>query len=134
MTTQLHLQKTTDTTFLARILQADGIFCAISGAVCLLGAQPLATLFAIQLPLIFTAVGTVILLYGVTLFVLAGRTTQTRFLVQVALFLNIVWVVASFAGLLAGLFPVSTAGKWAIAIMADLVLIIAIVQAYGLRR
>jgi hypothetical protein len=76
----------------------------------------------------------VVLVYGLALLLVANGTNQTRLLTQIALGLNIVWVVASFAGLLAGLFPVSTAGKWVIAILADMVLVIAIVQAYGLRR
>jgi hypothetical protein len=133
MTTQLPLQET-NSDFLARTLRADGLFCAATGAVCVGGAQSLATLFGLQLPVIFTILGGGLLVYGLALFMLANQTAQTRLLVQVALGLNIAWVVVSFAGLLAGLFPVSTAGKWTIAVMADLVLIIAIVQAYGLRR
>jgi hypothetical protein len=133
MTTQLQLQET-NVDFLTRILQADGIFCSATGAACLLGAHPLAALFGLQLPAVFTAVGGVVLVYGLALFMLANRTNHTRFLVQVALVFNIIWVMASFVGLLTGLFPVSTAGKWIIAILADLVLIIAVVQMYGLRR
>jgi hypothetical protein len=133
MTTQLQLQKT-DSDFMTRLLQADGLFCATTGGICLAAARPLATLFGLNLPAIFTVVGGLVLVYGLSLWLLAGRAAHTRFWVQVALALNVVWVVASFGGLLAGLFPVTTAGKWVIAILADLVLIIALLQLYGLRR
>lgn len=133
MTTQVQTQPT-DSNFLTRLLQADGLFCATTGVITAFAAGTWATLFGLEQPFIFTAIGGVVLLYGLALLLAAGRTNQTRLLTQIALGLNIVWVVASFGGLLAGWWPVSTAGKWAIAVLADLVLVIALVQAYGLRR
>jgi hypothetical protein len=133
MTTQVQAHET-DSDFLTRVLQADGLFCATTGAITAFGAGAWAALFGLERPLIFMVIGGVVLAYGLALLLAANRTSQTRLLTQIALGLNIVWVVASFAGLLAGLFPVSAAGKWVIAILADLVLVIAVVQAYGLRR
>jgi hypothetical protein len=133
MTTQVQADET-GFDFLTRVLQADGLFCVTTGAIAAFGAGAWAALFGLERPIIFVAIGGVVLVYGLALLLVANGTNQTRLLTQIALGLNIVWVVASFAGLLAGLFPVSTAGKWVIAILADMVLVIAIVQAYGLRR
>ena len=46
--------------------------------------------------------------------------------------LNIAWVVASLAVIAAGW--LSAAGNWAVGLVADVVLIFAILQAVGLRR
>jgi hypothetical protein len=47
---------------------------------------------------------------------------------------DLAWVIASAGLIFANLVDFTTAGKWAIAILADVVLVFAIVQFVGLRR
>jgi hypothetical protein len=133
MTTRLQLQQA-NSNLLERALQIDGTLCATSGAACLVWARPLAGFFGLNAPMVFTSLGAVILIYGVALLLLPGRAAPARALVQIAAGLNIIWIVVSVVGLLAGWFPISSGGKWAVAIMADIVLVITAVQIYALRR
>jgi hypothetical protein len=48
--------------------------------------------------------------------------------------LDIAWVTGSILLLASGLVPLSTARKWSIAILADIVALFALLQFIGLRR
>ena len=63
--------------------------------------------------------GVVFLLYRGTLSYFAGRGADNRFIAIFAITDNLIYTVASFAGLLMDVFPVNTAGKWAIALAAE---------------
>jgi hypothetical protein len=51
-----------------------------------------------------------------------------------AVYADLAWVVGSAVLIFANLVPFTTAGKWTIAIIADVVLVFAILQYVGLRR
>jgi hypothetical protein len=64
-------------------------------------------------------------------------TTQpsvNRNFARMTVVLDASWVIASIAILLAGWPPLSVAGKWIIALLAEVVAVFAILQAAGLRR
>lgn len=124
----------TSTTFLTTILRADGIFALVSAAVALFASGPVAELIELETPTALVALGVVLLGYGVMLLFFADREPANRRVAQIAIALNMLWVVGSYAGLLFGFFPVNTAGKWAIALIAEVVFAFGVLEIIALRR
>ena len=127
-------QRTASPSFLRRVLQANGLFSALSGATLVAAAKPLASLFGLASPPIFIIVGALLAIYAAVLFGAAAREPVSRKLLLAAAILDSAWVIASAAGLLAGWFPITLAGKWAIVGIADVVAILAALEFYALRR
>ena len=118
---------------LTKALRADGAFALFSGLILLIGANPLADLFELPQATTLMLLGIVLLSYAAMLFFFAGRYLEQA-AARLAIFLNLTWVIVSYAGLLLGWFPVNSAGKWAIALVAEAVMIFAIVEFIALRR
>ncbi|HUS94155.1 MAG TPA: hypothetical protein VMZ24_03150 [Patescibacteria group bacterium] len=118
---------------LTKALRADGAFALFSGLILLLGANPLADLFELFQATALILLGVVLLSYAAMLFFFAGRNLEQAG-ARLAIILNLTWVIVSYAGLLSGWFPVNSAGKWAIALVAEAVMIFAIVEFIALRR
>jgi hypothetical protein len=121
-------------TFLTTILRADGIFALVSAAAAILVAGPVAELIELETPIALVVLGFVLLGYGAMLLFFADREPVNRRVAQIAIVLNMLWVVDSYAGLLFGFFPVNTAGKWAIALIAEVVFVFGLLEIYALRR
>jgi hypothetical protein len=117
------------------MLQANGLFCTISGLVCLIGAGPLAAFLGIPAPLILILTGIILIPYGLALFQLVTREDSlVRQLALVAIILDIAWVLGSIVLLLIDWVPFTTAGQWAVAIVALIVADFAGTQIYALNR
>lgn len=124
----------TGSTLLRRTLQANEIFSAVSGLMFLFFSKQVAEFLG-------TPNSRVILFLGIGLLLWAGFTAWVSMqsqlnptMVKLIIEGDLLWVVGSillliFAG---GLF--STSGKWAIAIVGDIVALFAILQWVGLRR
>ena len=132
MSSQVESRKSTS--LLTKVLQADGLFALLSGTILLIGSRPVADLMDLDSPAALAAVGVVLLGYAGMLLYFAGRESQNRSVARIAIVLNLAWVAASYIGLLLGLFPVNSAGKWAIAIVAEVVFIFAVAEFIALRR
>ena len=132
MSSQVSTQPSTS--LLTKVLRADGLFALLSGMLLLFGAGPVSELIDLSYPMALAVVGVVLLGYAGMLLFYAGRETQNRAVGQLAIVLNLVWVTASYGGLLLGMFPVNSAGKWAIAIIAEVVFLFAIAEFIALRR
>ncbi len=124
-------------------LRGNGIFSSISGALFTLASAGVADFLGIADTSIFGMFSgtTFILIIGISLLVFAGglffnaaSKSIDRTLAQTAVLMDIGWVVASAIILLTGVLPLTTTGSWAILIVADIVLIFAGLQYYGLRR
>ncbi|RME42815.1 MAG: hypothetical protein D6791_16875 [Chloroflexi bacterium] len=133
MTTQGILQ-TLRSNLLRYSLEADGAFCITSGLILLAGATPLASLIGLAEPVALQGLGAILIVYGIVMIRYAASEPANRRLAGVAAALNVIWVLLSVAGLLFGWFPVTTAGRWAIALVAEVVLFYAILQVYALWR
>ena len=136
MTTQINQVEGTKSkaSFLTTILRADGIFALVSAAITILAAGPVADLIELETPIALVILGFVLLGYGAMLLFFADRTPVNRRVAQIAIVLNMLWVVDSYAGLLLGFFPVNTAGKWTIALVAEVVFVFGILEIVALRR
>jgi len=140
MTTQTQTQTPTQGhsekkgSMLATVLRADGVFALLSGAILIVASGTIANLIALNGPLPLIILGVVLLFYGGDLLYFAGREHASRRVAQAAVVLNLLWVAGSTLGLLMDWFPVNAAGKWAIALLAEVVLLFAILEIIALRR
>lgn len=135
MTTQVNqIETKSKTSFLTTILRADGVFSLVSAAVTIFAAGPVARLIELETPVALVILGFILLGYGAALLFFADKAPINRRVAQVAIVLNMLWVIDSYAGLLFGFFPVNTAGKWAIALIAEAVFVFGILQIIALRR
>lgn len=119
---------------LQRTLQANGLFCASSGAILVFAAPWLARVLGLPWPPAIAVTGLILLPYGLLLWRQARRAAQLTALGRMAIILDGLWVAGSVALLLGGWLPLTTAGKWVIALLADVVGLFAVVQYVGLRR
>ena len=122
---------TTGSNLLRRVLQSDGVFEAVLGAILILGAKPLAPLFGLDAPAILIGVGIVLLISAALLFRIAAREPADRPTALSVAILNAAWVVVSAIVVLTGWLPLSTAGNWAVALIAGVIAVFAALQFYG---
>lgn len=115
-------------------MRANAIFSSTSGAVMLLFSSALAQLVGIQPPAIFIVLGVVLIGYAISLTWATSRPELDVRFGWTTVVLDVAWVAGSLVLLLTDLLPLTTAGKWIIAILADVVLVFAVVQAIGIRR
>ncbi len=127
-------QGKTGSNLLRYALWGNALFSGVSGLVALLGAEPLAELMGVGETAVFTILGVTLIGYSLALAWFASRPVIDRRFAWLAIILDVVWVVDSIAILLVGWPPLTTAGKWIVAIIADIVAVFAIVQYIGLRR
>lgn len=133
MTAQTSSQSS-KSTLLRRTLQANGIFSGLSGIAFIADAGPLASFLGLTSALPLLVIGAVLLLHAAILLVKANQEPIDPRLAWYAIIGDVAWVIASVEILLTGWLPLTTAGWWAVAIVADIVAVFAIVQFYGLRR
>jgi hypothetical protein len=134
MTIQTQALPNTRSKFLTTVLRSDGVFAVLSGTVAVLGAGPVAGLIGLDVPLALVLLGVVLLGYGGLLLFYASKEPANVRIAQVAIVLNILWVLGSYLGLLLGWFPVNTAGKWTIALIAEVVFLFALLEIVALWR
>jgi hypothetical protein len=115
------------------VLRGNALFSGVSGAALVLGARPIAGFLGWNAPLALAATGVVLIGYAAYLFWATAQEQLDRRIVLAAV-LDIGWVIGSAVLLLGGLLPLTTAGKWAIALIAEVVAIFAALQLYALRR
>lgn len=128
------VEVTAKSNLLSRTLQGNGIFSGLSGIVFIVAAGPLATFLGLDAPLVLMIIGVSLLLYAVGLFQTAAREPLNRSFVVTTIVLDAAWVAGSWLLLLTGWLPLTTEGKWAVAIVAEIVSVFAILQYIGLRR
>jgi hypothetical protein len=120
--------------FLRRVLQADGVFCALSGLLLLVDSGPIAMLIGASQPWVLMMLGVDLLIYAALLFLAARRTPTVRWHVIAFLVADGAWVLASLALVLGGLLSLTTFGFWAVLGVADVVAVLGVLKYVGLRR
>jgi hypothetical protein len=118
---------------LRRTLQANSVFSLLSGALLAADAGPIAALTGLP-AWILIDVGALCLVYAALLFLAARRTPIARGHALAFVIADATWVVASAALLLGGWAPLTTAGVWAVLIVADIVAVFTALQYVGWRR
>lgn len=112
-------------------LRLDSVTAALSGVLLIAAAQPIVDFLGVGAPWMMIAGGFAFLLYAFDLWWLSSREPINRILAILPIFANLLWVLGSAAILVTAWLPLTPAGWWAVAIVADLVALIAGLQLYA---
>ena len=119
------------TRFLRRALMADGVVSGLSGL--LLASIPAAIAAVVGTSTVMVAtVGVSLLLYAFFLVRNARREHPRRTEAVAAVALNVAWLLASVAVVLAGV--LTREGSWAVILVGDVVLVFTGLEVVGLRK
>jgi hypothetical protein len=117
---------------LKKALTGNAVFSMISGAVILLANRWLVRFLGLPDKVSLAILGVSLLVYAAILWLNARRSKIKITDAWVAVAMDAVWVVGSYTVIF--LVPFSIAGKWVIALVAEVVLAFAILQWLGIRR
>jgi hypothetical protein len=124
--------QSTKSNLLRRSLQADSAVSALSGLILIVAAKPLAVLLGVRVPVILIGLGISLLIYAAGLFRNARRESISQTEAMLTVILNGAWVVGSAIVIFMGV--LTLLGNWLVAIVADVVLIFAVLQFWGIRK
>jgi len=127
------MEKQSNQALLRRALLGNAAFSTLCGVTLLVAAGSLAPLLGIP-TLALRITGLALLPFAFGLFQNARREKVQRGEAWLAVVLDGAWVLGSAALVLADLWPLQTAGVWAVLVVAEVVLLCAILQAVGLKR
>ena len=119
---------------LRNALRANAAFSTVCGLVMVFASGPLSESLGITPPWLLLATGIVLLGFAISLVGLVRSQTISRSSVLTVVALDLGWVVGSVPLLALPLLPLTSAGWWAVAIVADIVLVLAVLQFVGLRK
>jgi hypothetical protein len=119
---------------LKNALFVDSAVSFITGIAFLLFSKAITGFLGMSTAWIIPVVGVVALIYSVEIFLAARAEPVNTGIAKVAVYGNLVWVLASAVLIFANVVSFTTAGKWVIAISADIVLVLAIAQYMGMKR
>ena len=121
-------------TFLRRALRGNALFSALSGAALVVAPGFMVSLTGLGTPLLVRTVGLALVLFAADLWLNARRPAVHAGRAAAAVAMDLLWVVASAVLLAVGVEGLTRAGWWTVAIVAEVVLLWAVLQAYGLRK
>ena len=125
---------TNKSSLLRNALYGNSAFSFISGLAFLLFSKAIAGFLGISASWVILVLGIGLMLYGWQIFTAAKADPVNKGFARFAVVADLTWVVLSAVLIFANLVALTTAGKWAIAMVADIVLVFAILQYVGLRR
>jgi len=125
---------TNNSYLLKNALFGNSAFSFISGLAAVLFSKAIANFLGLSASWIIFALGIGLILYGIEIFIAAKAEPVHKGIATFAVYADLAWVLGSAMLIFANLVDFTTAGKWAIAIVADIVLVFAILQFVGLRR
>jgi len=125
---------TNNSSLLKNALLGNSAFSFTSGLAFVLFSKAIANFLGLSTSWIILALGLGLILYGLQIYSAARANPINTSVAKFAVYADGAWVLGSAVLIFANLVDFTTAGKWAIAIVADLVLVFAILQYVGLRR
>jgi hypothetical protein len=129
------IQRTPNPSLLKKSLLGNALFSGSSGLVLAIASSWLASFLGLESGAVIAGLGFVLILYAPFLAWLAFQEAIDSRLVWLVIDLDILWVIGSAVLVFSDLVPgLSIPGKWAIAIVADIVAVFAILQFLGLKR
>lgn len=115
-------------------LLGNSIFCFLSGMDFVLFSGPIAKFLGVSSPSVILVLGILLTAYALVVFSQSRTQPVNLSFARFAIVADVLWVLGSAVLVFTDLVAFTTAGKWAIAIIADIVLVFAIAQYVGLRR
>ena len=120
--------------FLQRTILANAAFSGLSGLLLVLASGSIRQLLGLENGFILVFTGLVLMAYMPMLVWLSNQNPVPVHFAWEAIALDCLWVIGSLVLIFSDLVPLTSAGKWAVAITADIVLVFALLQYVGLRR
>jgi hypothetical protein len=114
-------------------MRSNAIFCDVSGFVMILAAKPINQFLGLQNPAILVGLGIGLIAWALMLFWGSTQEEIPTWLAWLAIDGDLAWVVGSAVILFLPAITLSMAGKWTVAIVADIVLVFAIWQFFAFR-
>src|SRR6266481_9316894 len=113
-------------------LMGNALFSTISGMALILAGQRVVRLLGLPKAVNLLTMGIGLLAFAVTLVIFARKNPIKVSDTWIAILLDLAWVIGSYPLLF--VVPFSTTGKWIVGIVAEVVLLLALMQWLGIRR
>lgn len=117
---------------LRRALLANASFSTISGLVLVFAQRGVVRLLGLPETVNLIALGISLLVFAAILVLFARKNPIKLLDAWIAVILDAVWVIGSYPLLF--VVPFSTSGKWVVGIVAEVVMVFALMQWLGIRR
>lgn len=124
----------TNSSLLKNALLGNAVFSSLSGLGFVFFSKAIAAFLGISAAWVIIVIGVGLLGYGWQLYRAATASPLDSAFARFAVYADLAWVVLSAVLIFSGMVAFTTAGKWAIAAVADIVLVFAIVQYVGVKR
>lgn len=125
---------TNNSSLLRNALYGNSTFSFLSGLACVFFSRAIANFLGLSASWIILVLGVGLIIYGWQIYAAATANPLKTSVATFAVYADLAWVLGSALLIFANLVDFTTAGKWSIAIVADIVLVFAILQFVGLRR
>jgi len=113
-------------------LMGNALFSTISGLALILAGQRVVRLLGLPKAVNLLTMGIGLLAFAVTLVIFARKNPIKVSDTWIAILLDLAWVIGSYPLLF--VVPFSTTGKWIVGMVAEVVMLFALVQWLGIRR
>ena len=113
-------------------LRGNGVFSLLSGSVFVVASTRISEVIGLEYPVILVVVGLGLVSFAGALFFNSARPEINRLEAAAAVVGDVAWVLGS--GVVIALGVLTTTGNWAVAVVAEVVLLFAILQYVGIRR
>jgi len=120
------------TCLLRKALLGNALFSALSGLTLLFAQKSVLRILGLFNRVSLVVLGVGLIIFAATLVVNARRQRVKTSDAWVAVLMDVAWVLTSYV--LIFVLPFSMEGKWVIGVVAELVLLFAILQFVGIRR
>lgn len=118
--------------FLKKALTGNAVFSVLSGVAILFANRWLVKFLGLPEKVSLAILGVSLIGYAALLWLNANRAKIKITDAWVAVIMDVIWVVGSYALIFA--VPFSLGGKWVVALVAELVLAFAVLQWLGIRK
>jgi len=130
----MHNPASTESSLLRKALLGNSIFSTISGLLFVFDAAPIAAFLGLSSALVLRILGVGLLAFAIIVYKIATANPIDLRAAMSIVVGDLLWVVGSVVLIFTSLVSFTTGGKWAIAMVADIVLVFAIVQYVGIRK
>ena len=117
---------------LRKALLANASFSTISGLVLIFAERWVVRLLGLSETINLITLGISLLVFAAILVLFARKTPIKLLDAWIAVILDTAWVIGSYPLLF--VVPFSTSGKWVVGIVADVIMVFALMQWLGIRR
>ena len=116
------------------VLRLNAVFCGFFGLVFIVFPGKVSALTGIPNELAILITGILLIVWEIIVSQLIRQPRVSAAGAWMVIAGDLAWVVGSIALLLGGWLPLTNTGFWIVAIIADIVLVFAVIQTIGLRR